>query len=101
MTDDSLYLTNIRLTQFRSFAELDVDLPAEPSVLIVHGSNGLGKSSLFDAVEWTLTDKIDHFRDVNGVKMVGKYLCRWRDGDEGPTRRLIPLTQVTLDVVVE
>jgi exonuclease SbcC len=30
MTDDSLYLTNIRLTQFRSFAELDVDLPAEP-----------------------------------------------------------------------
>jgi len=83
--DDSLYLTNIRLTQFRTFAELDIDLPAEPSVLIVHGSNGLGKSSLFDALEWLLTDKIDHFRDVNGVKKVGKYLCRWRDGDEGPT----------------
>ncbi|GJH26981.1 AAA family ATPase [Caballeronia novacaledonica] len=83
--DDSVFLTNIRLTQFRSFAELDIDLPAEPAVLIVHGSNGLGKSSLFDALEWTLTDKIDHFRDVNGVKKVGKYLCRWRDGDLGPT----------------
>ncbi|KAK48602.1 hypothetical protein BG58_30700 [Caballeronia jiangsuensis] len=83
--DDSLYLTKIRLSQFRSFAELDIDLPAEPSVLIVHGSNGLGKSSLFNALEWTLTDKIDHFRDVNGVKKVGKYLCRWRDGDDGPT----------------
>ena len=83
--DDSVYLTNIRLSQFRSFAELDIDLPAEPSVLIVHGSNGLGKSSLFDALEWTLTDKIDHFRDVNGAKKVGKYLCRWRDGDGGPT----------------
>ena len=83
--DDSLYLTNIRLRQFRSFAELDIDLPAEPSVLIVHGSNGLGKSSLFNALEWTLTDKIDHFRDVNGVKKAGKYLCRWRDGDDGPT----------------
>lgn len=81
----SLYLTNIRLTQFRSFAQLDIVLPAGPSVLIVHGSNGLGKSSLFDALEWTLTDKIDHFRDVNGVKKVGKYLCRWREGDEGPT----------------
>lgn len=85
MMDNNLYLTNIRLTQFRSFAQLDIDLPAEPSVLIVHGSNGLGKSSLFDALEWTLTDKIDHFRDVNGAKKVGKYLCRWRDGDEGPT----------------
>ncbi|BDU21580.1 AAA family ATPase [Dyella sp. GSA-30] len=85
MMDDSLYLANIRLKQFRSFAELNIDLPAEPSVLIVHGSNGLGKSSLFDALEWTLTDKIDHFRDVNGVKKVGKYLCRWRNGDGGPT----------------
>lgn len=85
MMDDSLYLTNIRLTQFRSFAKLDIDLPAEPSVLIVHGSNGLGKSSLFDALEWTLTDRIDHYRDVNGVKKVGKYLCRWREGDDGPT----------------
>jgi|GEM_PF-2012041 len=83
--DDSLYLARIRLTQFRSFAELDIELPAEPSVLIVHGSNGLGKSSLFDALEWTLTDKIDHYRDVSGVKKVGKYLCRWRDGDGGPT----------------
>lgn len=83
--DDSLYLTNIRLSQFRSFAELNIDLPAEPSVLIVHGSNGLGKSSLFDALEWTLTDRIDHFRNVNGVKRVGKYLCRWRNGDGGPT----------------
>lgn len=83
--DDSVFLTNIRLSQFRSFAELDIDLPAEPSVLIVHGSNGLGKSSLFDALEWTLTDKIDHFRDVNGAKKVGKYLCRWRDGNDGPT----------------
>lgn len=82
---DSVYLTNIRLSQFRSFAELDITLPAEPSVLIVHGSNGLGKSSLFNALEWTLTDKIDHFRDINGAKKVGRYLCRWRSADEGPT----------------
>jgi len=82
---DSVYLTNIRLSQFRSFAKLDIDLPAEPSVLIVHGSNGLGKSSLFNALEWTLTDKIDHFRDINGAKKAGKYLCRWRDGADGQT----------------
>ena len=42
-----LYLQRIALRQFRSFATLDVEIPAMPGVLIVHGSNGLGKSSLF------------------------------------------------------
>ncbi len=74
-----VYLTGIELVQFRSFANLKVKLAAQPSVLIVHGSNGLGKSSLFDALEWTLTDNIDHFRPANGYDKVGKYLCRWRD----------------------
>lgn len=82
---NQVYLTSIELEQFRSFAELKVDMAAEPGVLIVHGSNGLGKSSLFDALEWTLTDNIDHFRPANGYEKVGEYLCRWRD-EPGPTR---------------
>lgn len=80
-----IYLTGIELEQFRSFSTLRVDLAPEPNVLIVHGSNGLGKSSLFDAVEWTLTDNIDHFRRANGYEKVGKYLCRWQQ-KLGPTR---------------
>jgi len=80
-----LYLKHVALRQFRSFATLDLDLPARPGVLIVHGSNGLGKSSLFDALEWALSDRIDHFRDANGVNKPGTYLCRWRDGEPGPT----------------
>ncbi|UGY17929.1 AAA family ATPase [Bradyrhizobium septentrionale] len=81
----SLYLKRVSLRQFRSFAALDVELPAQPGVLIVHGSNGLGKSSLFDALEWALSDRIDHFRDANGVNKPGTYLCRWREGQPGPT----------------
>lgn len=81
----ALYLKNIALRQFRSFASLDVELAPEPGVLIVHGSNGLGKSSLFDALEWTFADRIDHFRDAAGVNKPGSYLCRWRDGAPGPT----------------
>lgn len=81
----AVYLTRIRLEQYRSFKDLDIRLPDEPSVLVVHGSNGIGKSSLFDGLEWALTDKIDHFRDADGVKRVGSYLCRWRDGALGTT----------------
>lgn len=80
-----LYLKHVALRQFRSFATLDVELPAQPGVFIVHGSNGLGKSSLFDALEWALSDRIDHFRDANGVNKPGTYLCRWRDSEPGPT----------------
>jgi DNA repair exonuclease SbcCD ATPase subunit len=80
-----LYLKHIALRQFRSFATLDVEIPAQPGVLIVHGSNGLGKSSLFDALEWALSDRIDHFRDANGVNKPGTYLCRWREEEPGPT----------------
>jgi DNA repair exonuclease SbcCD ATPase subunit len=80
-----LYLTRIALRQFRSFATLDVELAPRPGVLIVHGSNGLGKSSLFEALEWSLTDRIDHFRDASGVGKPGTYLCRWREDEPGPT----------------
>ena len=80
-----VYLTRLRLEQYRSFKDLDIRLPDGPGVLVVHGSNGIGKSSLFDGLEWALTDKIDHFRDADGVKNVGSYLCRWRDGAPGPT----------------
>lgn len=73
-----IYLTELRLRQFRSFAELDVCLDPKPGVLIVHGSNGLGKSSLFQGIEWLLTDQIDQFRNADGVKRAGRYLCRWR-----------------------
>ncbi|TAX29820.1 AAA family ATPase [Rhizobium leguminosarum] len=79
----SLSFSRIRLSQFRSFATLDVSLAPEPGVLIVHGSNGLGKSSLFTGLEWALTDQIDHFRDAQGVKKVGNYLTRWRDDATG------------------
>ncbi|MGL3214058.1 AAA family ATPase [Bradyrhizobium sp. BR 1433] len=80
-----VYLTGVRLEQYRSFKSLNIQLPDGPGVLVVHGSNGIGKSSLFDGLEWALTDKIDHFRGADGVKKVGSYLCRWREGAPGPT----------------
>lgn len=73
-----LYLTSLKLRQFRTFAELDIDLPERPGVLIVQGSNGLGKSSLIHGVEWLLTDQIDEFRNADQVRKAGRYLCKWK-----------------------
>lgn len=76
MTDD-LFLTRLRLQHFRSFAKLDVELKAEPGVMIVQGSNGLGKSSLFHGLEWLLTDQVEQFRLVDANRPPASYLCRW------------------------
>lgn len=74
---DPLFLTRLQLQQFRSFANLDVELDAAPGVLIVQGTNGLGKSSLFHGLEWVLTDQIEEFRLVDQQRAAASYLCRW------------------------
>lgn len=84
-----VYLTGIELSEFRTFEKLQIDLAPEPGVLIVHGSNGLGKSSLFDALEWTLTGDIDHFTSVDGYEKFGNYLCRWGGRTDPTTASLI------------
>jgi exonuclease SbcC len=81
-----LYVTEFTLMEFRSFADLRVALPAEPGVMIVHGTNGLGKSSLFDGLEWALTGKIDHFRDSTKGVSPKDYLRRWHAPNDRPTQ---------------
>jgi len=81
-----IYLTRINLKEFRTFQRLDIALNPGPGVLIVHGSNGLGKSSLFDAIEWTLTGEIDHFSEVDGSEKFGHYLCRWGSTEPSSSR---------------
>lgn len=81
-----LYLTDLALTEFRSFAGLRVELPAEPGVMIVHGTNGLGKSSLFDGLEWALTGTIEHFRDAAKGVTDKDYLRRWHAPNASPTQ---------------
>ena len=81
-----LYLTELALTEFRSFSNLRVSLPPEPGVLIVHGTNGLGKSSLFDGLEWALAGEIDHFRDAAKATDARDYLRRWHAPNDRPTQ---------------
>lgn len=80
-----IYLDSLNLTEFRNFANLSVKLSPKPSVMLVHGTNGLGKSSLFDGIEWALTGKIEHFaRSARGTDEA-HYLRRWRAQADRPT----------------
>ncbi|MGY3464941.1 DNA repair exonuclease SbcCD ATPase subunit [Bradyrhizobium sp. LM6.11] len=57
----SIYLARIGIHNFRTFGVFDVELPAAPGLVLLMGTNGLGKSSFFDAIEWGLTGTIRRF----------------------------------------
>jgi DNA repair exonuclease SbcCD ATPase subunit len=81
----SIYISQIQLKEFRNFGDLTIDLPAAPGVMIVHGTNGLGKSSLFDGLEWALTGEIDHFNEWKKGAKPRDYLRRWGAPKQNPT----------------
>lgn len=61
---DRRYLERIDIGNFRTFGEaFTLRLPAEPSITLVYGPNGHGKTTFFDAVEWGLTGKVRRFDD--------------------------------------
>lgn len=75
-----IFLARIAIQDFRTFGDFAIDIPAAPGLVLVTGTNGLGKSSFFDAIEWGLTNKIRRFEpyiNKGRKKLVEKdYLTR-------------------------
>lgn len=80
-----LYLTRLLVQEFRTFSKCEVLLPAAPGVLLVSGPNGLGKSTLFDGLEWCLSGKVDRFAAAAKGVSEDKYLRRWGALEDRPT----------------
>lgn len=73
----NLYLTKVKIRDFRTFGELALDVPPVPGITLVVGPNGLGKSSFFDAIEWALTGTIRRFEEYLNKKLPEEtYLTR-------------------------
>jgi DNA repair exonuclease SbcCD ATPase subunit len=72
---------HIRAEAFRGFAD-PVDLDLNASAVIVHGPNGLGKTSFFDAVQWALLGELQRLRETR-LRPSDEYIvnayCRGRD----------------------
>jgi DNA repair exonuclease SbcCD ATPase subunit len=54
-------LKRVEISDFRSFGDFSLDLPRRPGLTILTGSNGLGKSNFFDALEWAVTGEVRRF----------------------------------------
>ena len=60
---DNVVFRRLRAEAFRGFNS-PVEFSLDASVVIVHGPNGLGKTSLFDALQWVLLGDLPRLRGV-------------------------------------
>jgi AAA15 family ATPase/GTPase len=58
-------IKNINIHAFRGIPELEIDLSGKS--LLVLGENGMGKSSIVDAIEFFFNGKINHLEGVQGL----------------------------------
>lgn len=71
-----IYLSKVKIKDFRTFGNFEISLPSGPGLTLITGTNGLGKSSFFDAIEWGLTGKIRRFERYNKNIEEDQYLPR-------------------------
>jgi DNA repair exonuclease SbcCD ATPase subunit len=79
------FLREVHLQDFRTFGTFTLPVPPGPGLTLLVGTNGLGKSSFFDGIEWCLTGRIRRLQDYVGRLKEGDYLTR-RDARPGTHR---------------
>lgn len=75
-----LYATSLSISNFRGYGSFVVPLAAKPCVLLLSGPNGLGKTSLFEAVEWALTGTVKRLDSLARGKTDPRDLARRAPG---------------------
>ena len=67
-------IISIEVESFRGFGKrYKFELP-EVDVLILHGPNGHGKTSFFDAIEWGITGKIFRYEDTSDERKRSRFI---------------------------
>jgi len=82
MIRPALYATGITVRNFRGYGEFELPLPAGPCAVILSGPNGLGKTSLFEAIEWGLTGAVKRLDLVADGKPDPRNIARRAEGVE-------------------
>jgi len=81
-----MYLRHLSLTNFRTYARLELDLPAQ--AILLHGDNAQGKTSLLEAIYVLATGRSSHTAS-------DRQLIHWLASEESHT----PYARLVADVV--
>ncbi|GAB4046398.1 AAA family ATPase [Spirosoma litoris] len=67
-----MYITKVELQNFKRFTDLTIDgIPTNAKLVLLIGSNGSGKSSVFDAFEFLNTGSKTHIHQKSGSQYKG------------------------------
>jgi DNA replication and repair protein RecF len=80
-----MYLRHLSLTNFRTYARLELDLPAQ--AILLHGDNAQGKTSLLEAIYVLATGRSSHTAS-------DRQLIHWLASEESRT----PYARIAADV---
>ena len=81
-------LAYVRLCGFRGYRNL-VEIEFSPSFTIIDGRNGVGKSSIFDAVEFALLGSLTKYGEMTAAgETVDQYIW-WRGPGTTPSERFV------------
>ena len=62
-------IKNIAISNFRGIGKkLDLDINAD--IIVIYGPNGTGKTSIIDAIEWTITGEVERLWEINYDKLL-------------------------------
>lgn len=75
-----LFATHLSIENFRGYGRLDLEIPPGPCAILLSGPNGLGKTSLFEAIEWGLTGTVKRLDEVAGGRIDARELLRKGSG---------------------
>ena len=81
-------LTHVTVSGFRGYRDR-VRINLAPGFTVIDGRNGVGKSTIFDAVEYALTGELTKYGEAKAAgQTVADYL-RWRGAGSPPEERAV------------
>ncbi len=84
-------IERILISGFRGFRNM-VDVPIASGFTVIDGRNGVGKSTLFDAIEFALTGHLSKYGEMKaGGESVQDYIW-WKGNGPSPSERFVEIT---------
>ncbi|MFL0266818.1 AAA family ATPase [Candidatus Clostridium radicumherbarum] len=62
------WIKNIEFKNFRVYKKQEFEINPNARIILIHGNNGLGKTSFFDGIEWGLTGNIQRYDKASKEK---------------------------------
>ena len=84
-------IASVVVSGFRGFRER-VEIPIATGFTVIDGRNGVGKSTIFDAIEFALTGQLGKYKDMKASGETAEDYIWWKGDAAPPAERFVEVT---------